>query len=107
MINADTFRKLALSFPDTDEHPHFERAAFRVNKKIFATLHEAKHQGMVILTPADQSVYCDFDPASFSPVPGTWGAKGSTFVDLKKVKKEVLKEAMTLAYGERLTKKKK
>lgn len=107
MISADTFRKLALALPDTDEHPHFEKSAFRVNKKIFATLHEAKNKGMVILTPADQSVYCDFDPVSFSPVPGTWGAKGSTFVDLKKVKKEVMKEAMALAYGEKLKGKRK
>ncbi len=105
MISTTTFRKLALDLPDTDEHPHFDRASFRVNEKIFATMQEAKNQGMVILSPADQSVYCKFDPVSFSVVPGSWGAKGSTFVDLKNVKREVMKEAMRLAYETRLKKK--
>ena len=40
MVSIETVRKLALSFPETDEHPHFERRAFRVKKKIFATLSE-------------------------------------------------------------------
>jgi hypothetical protein len=105
MINAKTFRQLALAFPETVELPHFEKASFRVKKKIFATMHEGKNQGMVILTPADQSVYCDFDPQSFSPVPGSWGAQGCTFVDMKKVKKEVMKEVMKLAYETRWKKK--
>jgi len=38
MLSVEEVRKLALSFPETDEHPHFEKSAFRVKKKIFATL---------------------------------------------------------------------
>ena len=40
MISIATVRELALAFPETDEHPHFDRKAFRVKKKIFATLDE-------------------------------------------------------------------
>ena len=37
MVSIDTFRKLALSFPEATEEPHFEKTSFRVKKKIFAT----------------------------------------------------------------------
>ena len=40
MVSIDTVLKLALLFPETDEHPHFNRKAFRVKKKTFATLSE-------------------------------------------------------------------
>ncbi len=88
MINAKTFRQLALAFPETVELPHFEKASFRVNKRIFATLTEEQQLGMIILSPEEQYVYCKFDPASFAPVPGKWGLKGCTHVHLKLVKKD-------------------
>lgn len=105
MISAKTFRQLALAFPETVELPHFEKASFRVNKRIFATLTEEQQLGMIILSPEEQYVYCKFDPASFAPVPGKWGLKGCTHVHLKLVKKKVLKEAMAAAYRGKLSKK--
>jgi hypothetical protein len=38
MVSLNDFKKLALSFEETQELPHFEKTSFRVNKKIFATL---------------------------------------------------------------------
>ena len=38
MVSVAAFRKIALSLPDAAEAPHFERAAFLVEGKIFATL---------------------------------------------------------------------
>jgi hypothetical protein len=104
MVSIDTFRRLALGFPDTDEHPHFHRKAFRVNKKIFATLDEKDKTGMLVLSPADQSVYCEMDPVCFYPVPGTWGKNGCTFVNLNKLKTAIFKEVLTLAWQTRLQK---
>lgn len=98
MVTIEAFRKMALAFEDTDEHPHFHRRAFRVRKKIFSTLHEADQQAMLILSPVDQSVYCDYDTIAFFPVPGAWGKKGCTVVDLKKVKTAVFREALQTAY---------
>ncbi len=106
MADSKTFRQLALSFPDTIEAPHFDRAAFKANKRIFATLQEAAHIGMAQLTPADQYVYCAADQAVY-PVPGGWGLKGSTYIDLKKIKKSLLKEILTVAYETVMAKKKK
>jgi len=98
MIRSKTVRQLALSFPESDEHPHFHLAAFRVKKKIFATLDEEKKRVMVKLNLANQSVFCAFDSSVIYPVPGGWGRKGATYIDLGKIKKSMLKDALTMAY---------
>ncbi|MEQ1678684.1 MAG: MmcQ/YjbR family DNA-binding protein [Chitinophagaceae bacterium] len=98
MVSIETVRELALSFPETDEHPHFERRAFRVKKKIFATLSEKDKTVSLKLTLHDQSVFCAFDKTVIYPVPGGWGRMGFTFVDLKKVRKAMFKDALTTAY---------
>jgi hypothetical protein len=98
MVSVETARQLALSFPETDEHPHFERRAFRVKKKIFATLSEKDRTMNLKLTLVDQSVFCAFDPSVIYPVPGGWGRMGSTVVNLKKVRKAMFKDALTVAY---------
>lgn len=36
-MGPDDVRALALSLPAAEEHPHFDRASFRVRGKIFAT----------------------------------------------------------------------
>ena len=99
MVSIEAFRTLALSFPDTDEHPHFHIQAFRVRKKIFATLHEKDNRAMLQLSLIDQSVFCDYNDTVFFPVPGGWGKKGATFVDLKKVRKDMFTDALTTAYN--------
>ncbi|HLY69120.1 MAG TPA: MmcQ/YjbR family DNA-binding protein [Puia sp.] len=98
MVNTQLVRQMALSFPETDEHPHFERQAFRVKKKIFATLLEKNQTLNVKLSRIDQSVFCAFDPAVIYPVPGKWGLNGMTTIELKKIKKSMLKDALTCAY---------
>ncbi|MGQ0738814.1 MAG: MmcQ/YjbR family DNA-binding protein [Bacteroidota bacterium] len=98
MVTVEEARKLALSFPETDEHPHFERQAFRVKKKIFATLSEKDNTLNLKLTLTDQSVFCSFDPAVIYPVPGGWGRMGFTTVNLKKVGKRMCKDALTVAW---------
>jgi len=98
MIDIKTFRQLALSLPDTVELPHFDLTSFRVKKKIFATYHEKHNRAMLKLSLIDQSVFCAYDNTIFFPVPGGWGKKGATFVDLKKVRKDMFKDALTTAY---------
>jgi hypothetical protein len=90
---------MALALAGAEESPHFDKASFRIGKKIFATLWEKENRAMVKLSPADQSVYCMYDASSFSPVPGSWGAGGATFVELGKVKTAVLKEALAAAHA--------
>ena len=98
MVSIETVRQLALSFPETDEYLHFHLAAFRVKKKIFCTIHAKENRVMVKLSPVDQSVFCAFDKTIIYPVPGGWGKKGATFIELAKVKKTMFKDALTVAY---------
>lgn len=90
--------KLARSFDEVVEQPHFEKISFRVNKKIFATLDVKKNQAVVKLSEVDQSVFSDYNPGIIFPVRGGWGKQGWTAIDLKAVKKEVMKDAITTAY---------
>ena len=99
MVSNETFRMLALSFPGSEAHPHFHKTSFRIRKKIFATLDEAQSRAMVKLTAKSQSVYCKIDPAVIFPVPGGWGKKGATYIELKKIPKALLKEALAAAYS--------
>jgi hypothetical protein len=98
MVSTDQYRKLALSFPEVIELPHFHLASFRVKKKIFTTLCEQDKRVMVKLSAHDQSVFCAFDHAIVYPVPGGWGRQGATYIDLQKVRKSMLEDALRTAY---------
>jgi len=98
MITIAAFKKLALSFPEAVELPHFENQSYRVNKKIFVTLSEKNKRACVKLSEIDQSVFSVFDKSIVFPVPNKWGKQGWTFVELNKVRKEMLKDILTTAY---------
>lgn len=98
MISAASFRRLALAFPEAEEHPHFEKSSYRIKKRIFATLDKKKKVAVVKLTPVDQSAFCSFDASIMSPAPGLWGSHGWTMIDLKKVKISTLRDALKTAY---------
>lgn len=100
MITSQAFRHLALSFPDVTELPHFDKASFRINKKIFATLDEEKQQAAVKLSMSEQSVFSAFDKEIIYPVPNKWGAQGWTIINLKKIRKAMLKDALETACHE-------
>lgn len=98
MISVAEARKLAMTFPETVEMPHFEKASFRTGKKkkIFMTMDEAKQLVNVPLSPEDQSTF-SLDEA-ITPVPNKWGAQGWTTIDMKKVKKTLFKDILNCAY---------
>jgi hypothetical protein len=97
MITFENLRELSLSLPETDEHPHFERTAFRVKKKIFVTYDPENHLACFLLTPMEQSLFM-YDPEVVYPVPNKWGLQGATYADMKKVKKTVFKDLIKTAY---------
>ena len=68
MVDIKSFRTFALSFPESVEAPHFEKASFRYKKKIFATLSLKDKRAVLKLSPEDQSVFCDYDDQVFYPV---------------------------------------
>jgi hypothetical protein len=97
-VNAAAFRRLALSFPDTEERSHMNHPDFRVAGKIFATLTHDESLGMVKLTPDQQEVFVHDDPKVFEPVNGAWGLKGATHIRLSAATKEMLQNALLAAW---------
>jgi hypothetical protein len=97
-MTANEFRKLALALPATAEAAHMQHPDFRVGGKIFATLGPDETWGMVKLTPEEQAEFLAAQPAAFSPASGAWGRRGCTIVQLKSVKKSLMKEALQLAW---------
>jgi hypothetical protein len=106
MVSIDTFRAMALSFTGVEEATHFEKPSFRVNKKIFATLNIPENSICIKLSPIDQSVFCLYDKTIIYPVPNKWGTQGWTLINLGKIKKIMLRDALITAYNEVAVKKK-
>lgn len=99
MITREVFEKIALSFPGTDQKPHFDRIGFTIiGKRMFATYLAKDNTANIFLTPKEQAI--------FYPVPNKWGEKGATIFELNKVDKQFVQEALLSAYNEILTSKK-
>ena len=104
-MNAEEFRKMALSLPETVEAAHMGHPDFRVGGKIFATL-SPPGQGwaMVKLSPEQQESYVQTDPEVFTPFNGAWGRDGATKVLLRAAKKSTLRSALVFAWRNRAPK---
>jgi predicted DNA-binding protein (MmcQ/YjbR family) len=100
MVSIDTFRKLALSFPEATEEPHFEKTSFRVKKKIFATYDKIKKIACIKLSEIDQNVFSAADKTIIFPVDNKWGKQGWTLIEMSKVHKVLFIDAVTSAYCE-------
>jgi len=97
-VTADAFRRIALGLQNTVEAAHMGHPDFRVNGRIFATLHTDLETGMVKLTPDEQHGFVRAHPATFAPENGAWGRQGCTRVQLETADPEIVGEAMTLAW---------
>jgi hypothetical protein len=106
MVDIETARKIALSLEGTEEKDHFGMPSFRVKNKIFSTLHVEKNLMMVKLPLIEQSVFNAFDATVFYPVPNKYGLGGATFVNLNKVRQDMLEDALTIAWEAVKTKQK-
>jgi predicted DNA-binding protein (MmcQ/YjbR family) len=100
MVSIKTFRALALAFPEATEEPHFEKSSFRIKKKIFASYDDVNKRACIKLSEIDQDVFSSVDKTIIFPVDNKWGKQGWTFIDMKKVKKDLLIHALTTAYCE-------
>jgi len=97
-MTADEFRRIALGLKGAVEGAHMGHPDFRVNGRIFATLHADMRTGMVKLPVDEQQEFIGRNPEAFSPAAGAWGRGGSTIVTLSAVDHETLGEAMTSAW---------
>ncbi len=105
MLTLKTIQALALSFPDTDQHPHFDLISFRVNKKIFATLNMPVKRCTLKFNLEFQDIFTSLGKGKIYPVPNAWGKLGWTTVELRDMKKDFLRDALLISW--RLTAPKK
>ena len=107
-MTAAEFSKMALSFPGVVKHSHFDRTAFKVeSRRIFATLHEASGTANLKLSEVDQSVFCSFEGKTIYQVPNKWGLQGWTTFALESIPKDLMLDALNVAYQESLKSKSK
>jgi len=93
------FRRLALSFPETEERAHMDHPDFRVAGKIFATLgYPEEGWAMAKITPVEQEMLVKAQPKVFNPCTGVWGRRGATNVRLKSARKPTLRRALEAAW---------
>lgn len=98
MVASEFVREMALSFEGTDEKPHFERTAFTVNKKIFATLSLKDKTLNLRFTPQVQMIFCPPNSDVIFAIPNGWGRQGWTTINLDKANKKLVQSALEEAY---------
>lgn len=104
-MTPEMFRELAVQLPGASEGEHHGHADFRVGRKIFATLgYPTVELATILLTPEEQAAFVRAEPASFVPVPGGWGRKGSTHVRLKSSDPRAVRQALRAAWRRRAPK---
>lgn len=96
MASAAELRQLALALEGVEEHPHFDRAAFRA-RKIFVTLAADGLTANFAFTPDEQALKCAVMPETFAPVPNAWGQRGWTVGILARLSGEELAAALEMA----------
>jgi hypothetical protein len=97
-FTAERFRRLALALEGAIEGAHMGHPDFRVNNRIFASLHHDNRFGMVNLTPDQQASFMEEHPDAFTPEAGAWGRQGCTRVILNAAADDAVGEALTIAW---------
>ena len=107
IMNADDFRRIALSLEGAKESSHMGSPDFRVGGRIFATLASQRQgYGNLMLTPDQQAMFVEEAPDLFLPVAGGWGRNGATHIRLAAANEDVLAGALRAAWQIRVAKNK-
>jgi hypothetical protein len=98
-MDAEDFRRIALSFDGAEESSHMGAPDFRVGDRIFATLASQRQgYGNLMLTVEQQAAFVAELPDVFMPVAGGWGRMGMTHIRLAEANEDVLAGALREAW---------
>ena len=104
-MNAEDFRRIALSLDGSEESSHMGSPDFRVGGRIFATLaSQSQGYGNLMLAPEQQAAFVEELPEVFVPIAGGWGKMGMTHIRLAKATEDVLTGALRTAWTLRVEK---
>jgi len=97
-MHPDEFRAIALLLPEVEAGAHTGHPDLRIRGKVFATLWPDEDRAVVKLTPDEQEIRTDAEPDVFSPIPGAWGRRGWTNLDLTTAEEETVRSALLAAW---------
>jgi hypothetical protein len=97
-MTSDDIRALALCLPEAEEHPHFDRASFRVRGRIFATLPPGGTLVVLKLPPLVKESLGQSDPDTMVPLPGGWDRGGWTQIAIAGMDGAKLADLVSLAW---------
>ena len=97
MADAADFRRIALSFDGTREHPHFDRRAFKA-RVTFATLAPDELTANIKFAPDEQALKCAVAPDAFLALDNAWGRQGWTRATLAALSELELRAALEMAW---------
>jgi hypothetical protein len=104
-MDANDFRRIALSFEGAEEGSHMGKPDFRVGGRIFATLaSDERGYGNLMLTPEQQAMFVEELPQVFVPIAGGWGRMGMTHIRLAAANEDLLAGALQTAWRLRVEK---
>ena len=104
-MNADDFRRLALSLEGAEEGSRMGSPDFRVGGRIFATLASQRQgYGNLMLTPEQQAAFVEELPEVFLPIAGGWGRMGMTHIRFDAATEDILAGALRTAWKLRIEK---
>lgn len=99
-MDANDFRRIALSLEGAEESSHMGKPDFRVGGRIFATLaSEDQGFGNVKLTLEQQTMFVEELPEVFIPIAGGWGKMGMTHIRLAAANEDLLAGALRAAWA--------
>ena len=102
-MDAEDFRRIALSLECVEESSHMGAPDFRVGGRIFATLaSQSQGYGNLKLTPEQQAEFVRDLPEVFVPIAGGWGRMGMTHIRLAAADEDILAGALRTAWKLRL-----
>ena len=97
-MRPEDVRAIALLLPEALMGAHRGNPDFRVGGRVFATLWEEEERVVLRLPPEHQAVLCEAEPDLFSEIPGAWGRRGWTNLDLDACDAETLRGALLAAW---------
>ena len=97
-MRPEDVRALARMLPETVEGAHMGHPDFRIGGRIFATLWVEEERVVLRLASEHQSLLVEAEPVLFAPVPGAWGRRGWTSLDLAESDEATLRGALLAAW---------
>ena len=95
-MTTDDFRRIAISFPGTEQLNGLGYPNFRAGRKSFATIENST--SVIRLTQDQQATFVAAAPEIFAPVSGGWGRSGSTVVRLEVADAATVQDVLATAW---------